>query len=84
MKSDLRNLVAAQEAFKSDTTSYATSVATLVNYRPTTGVTVSVAEGTINGWSATARHVATTRTCAIHIGSGVTPSGGSEGEPVCP
>ena len=83
MKSDLRNLVAVQETFKADSARYASSLAALVYYRPTTGVTVIIGQGTTDGWAATASHTATTRTCAIYIGAGVTPSGGSEGEPVC-
>ena len=83
MKSDLRNLVAAQEALKTDSTSYASSHSMLPSYRPTTGVVITINEGTKDGWSATSSHSATTRTCTIHIGTGVTSSGGSEGEPVC-
>ena len=83
MKSDLRNLVAMQETFKTDSTRYASSLSDIPFYRPTTGVTVTISQGTNQGWAATASHSATTRTCAIYIGSGVATSGGSEGEPVC-
>ena len=83
MKSDLRNLVAVQETFKADSARYAPSLSLLTHYRPSSGVTVTIGQSTTEGWAATASHSATTRTCAIFIGTGVTPSGANEGEPAC-
>ena len=85
MKSDLRNLATAQESFRADSARYAASKSDVSkNWRESSGVTVTINEATIQGWSATAKHTATSKTCAIFVGTGVTPSGGSEGEPVCP
>lgn len=85
MKSDLRNLATAQESFRADSARYSPSKSDVSkNWRESSGVVVTINEATTLGWSATAKHSATTKTCAIHVGSGVTPSGGSEGEPICP
>jgi type IV pilus assembly protein PilA len=81
MKSDLRNLVTAQEAYFSDNnSSYASSTTVLgTNYRASSGVTVTIASVTATGWKATSSHASTTKTCALSLGGGAT----NEGEPVC-
>ncbi|HLA91583.1 MAG TPA: prepilin-type N-terminal cleavage/methylation domain-containing protein [Gemmatimonadaceae bacterium] len=81
MKSDLRNLVTAQEAYFSDNNStYASSTGTLgTNYKASSGVTVTIGGVTATGWSASATHNSTTKTCAISLGGGAT----NEGEPIC-
>jgi prepilin-type N-terminal cleavage/methylation domain-containing protein len=83
MKSDLRNLVTAEESYFSDNVTYTTAT-TALNYSPSTGVTVTVGAATGTGWSATASHNATTKTCGIYVGSATAPvSGANEGEPKC-
>jgi prepilin-type N-terminal cleavage/methylation domain-containing protein len=81
MKSDLRNLVTAQEAYFSDNnSSYAASTTAMgTNYRASTGVTVTIGAVTATGWSATATHGSTTKTCTLTLGSGAT----NEGVPMC-
>ncbi len=80
MKSDLRNLVTAEEAYFSDNNStYGTETDLGTNYRPSSGVTVTVGTITTTGWAATAAHNSTARTCAITVGGTAT----NEGEPVC-
>ena len=81
MKSDLRNLVTAQEAYFSDNnSSYATSTTVLgTNYKSSSGVTVTIASVSATGWKATSMHASTTKTCALSLGGGAT----NEGEPVC-
>ena len=81
MKSDLRNLVTAQEAYFSDKTTYAASTGALTAYSSSTGVTVAISSATGTGWAATAKHNGTTKTCELWIGT-VTGSG-NEGEPTC-
>ena len=44
MKSDLKNLATAEEAFFYDSTSYTTSLVALNNFRSSTGVTLTVLE----------------------------------------
>ena len=83
MKSDLRNLVTAQESYFADQVSYTTSTAA-INFTPSTGVTVTVGTATGTGWNATASHNATTKTCGIYVGSAAAPiAGQNEGEPKC-
>lgn len=78
MKSDLKNLVAAGEAYFSENNSY-------VGWSiPTTGSAgVAIAAGTLSatGWSATATHAnAAGSSCEIGVGTGK-PTGLAEGEP---
>jgi prepilin-type N-terminal cleavage/methylation domain-containing protein len=83
MKSDLRNLVTAEESYFADYVTYTTSQANL-NYNGSTGVTVTVGAVNGTGWNATSKHNATTKTCGIYVGSAAAPvSGQNEGEPKC-
>jgi prepilin-type N-terminal cleavage/methylation domain-containing protein len=72
MKSDLRNLVSAQESYLADNLTYASSLGAL-NVNESSGVTLTIVTGTASGWSATAWHNATAKTCAIYYGPGATP-----------
>jgi prepilin-type N-terminal cleavage/methylation domain-containing protein len=91
MKSDLRNMATVQEGYFSDNQVYTAGTATnrgstqtpLSGFVPSAGVqVVAVATGG-TGWSATAAHSATSKTCAIFIGvSAVTPAT-VEAEPKC-
>jgi prepilin-type N-terminal cleavage/methylation domain-containing protein len=78
MKSDLKNLATAQEAYFSDNQVYTTSLPA-GSYNETSGVTVTVNSATGTGWAASAVHSGTTKTCAIAYGGGAT----NDGEPVC-
>ena len=69
MKSDLKNLATAEEGFFYDSTYYTTSLPALNNFRPSTGVTLTVIEATPGGWSARAVHAQTTRQCVLYQGS---------------
>jgi prepilin-type N-terminal cleavage/methylation domain-containing protein len=69
MKSDLKNLATAQESFFYDSTYYTSSLASLNNFSPSTGVTLSVLEATPGGWSAQAIHAQTTRQCVLYQGN---------------
>lgn len=83
MKSDLRNLVTAEESYFADNVTYTTSQSGL-NYNASTGVTVTIANQTGTGWNATASHNGTSKTCGIFVGSATAPiTGASEGEPKC-
>jgi len=97
MKSDLRNLVTAEEAFFADSVKYGTSLscanppaAGTVQWCATTGNTlgtVTVGTGTQAGWTSHITNLNTTTSCAIYIGA-VTPaapasSSSPEGAPVC-
>ena len=83
MKSDLRNLVTAEESYFADQVSYTTAT-TAINYNSSTGVTVTIGTANGTGWNATAKHNATTKTCGIYVGSASAPiTGHNEGEPKC-
>ena len=68
MKSDLRNLATAEEAFLFDSLTYTTSLV-LVNFQPTVGNTIVINAATSGGWSATASHVVTTKKCYMFYGN---------------
>jgi type IV pilus assembly protein PilA len=77
MKSDLKNLVSANEAVFSETNSYANIPAAP---QGSSGVTLSQT-GTGTGWSASASHGSTSKTCTIAVGDAA--NGAPEGEPIC-
>ena len=82
MKSDLRNLVTAQEAYFSDNNNrYASAIALLRSmYKPSDGVEVTLDSTVANGWKAHATHRDLPRVvCTMEVGSGST----TEGVPLC-
>ena len=98
MKSDLRNLVTAEEAYFSDYTTYvggnasnlagtATQADPNLQFVPSAGVTIAIAATAGQGYSATATHngLPAGRQCAIFVGAGIAPVAPAtvEGEPKC-
>ena len=69
MKSDLRNLATAEESYYYDYSAYSPSVSLLPAYNATTGVTVTINEAGIGGWSGTATSANTTRQCFLFVGN---------------
>ncbi len=97
MKSDLRNLVTAEEAYFADSIKYSTSTscttpapAGTVSFCPSTGNTlgaITTGTGTQAGWTASITNLNTPKSCALYVGA-VTPTApattaNSEGAPVC-
>jgi type IV pilus assembly protein PilA len=83
MKSDLRNLVLAEETYYGDNVTYTTS-ASAVRFSVSQGVAITILGASGAGWSASASHTATSRTCAIFYGSATPPMTGQiEGVPQC-
>jgi type IV pilus assembly protein PilA len=80
MKSDLRNMVTAQESYFADNVTYTTALGT--SYSSSTGVTVTIGSVTGTGWAATTTHNGTAKTCSIYVGA-ATIAGQNEGEPKC-
>ena len=74
MKSDLRNLATAEEAFFYDSATYTNSLVKMNNFQPSSGVAVTVNEATPQGWSATASSNNTTHRCYLYSGA-ATPIG---------
>lgn len=71
MKSDLRNLVTAQEGYLAEIQTYYGGAIpnAAFNYRPSTGGTVTMVLATTSGWQATASFAGTSKTCAIFYGT---------------
>jgi type IV pilus assembly protein PilA len=97
MKSDLRNLVTAEEAYFADSVKYSTTVscanpavAGTVQWCATVGNTlgaVTIGTGTQAGWTSSITNLNTTVSCGIYIGA-ITPAAPAttsspEGAPVC-
>jgi len=69
LKSDLRNLATAQEAYFYDFSTYAT-VSSQLTYSHSPGVVLTIVAATGSGWSAVATHPASfPLTCALFQGS---------------
>jgi len=84
LKSDLKNLSSVQEDYFYFNETYASSMG-LLNFKPSSGVVMSIVESTTRGWSATATHPsAYPITCAVFYGqaSAVAPAV-SEGQVKC-
>lgn len=83
MRSDLRNLVTAQEVWFSTHHRY-TSALDSLQVQPSTGVTLTISSADSTGWSATTRHSLSEEVCGLWVGTAPPPiSGASEGEPRC-
>lgn len=86
MKSDLRNLVASQEAYLADNGAYyAGGIPNAsIAYQPSSGTTITIVAVVAGGWSATAAYAGTSKTCAIFYGnSPVLAPATANGEPKC-
>ncbi len=81
MKSDLHNLITAQEAYFADNNNlYAQSTTNLgTNYKASSGITVTLSNVTISGWSAIATSLNTAKTCQVTLSSMST----ADGTPIC-
>ncbi len=84
MKSDLRNLVTAEEAYFSDFTTYTTSK-TAANFNESAGVaiTITVTAGPPVSYKGIATHTGTAESCAIYINETPAAPANNEGEPGC-
>ena len=71
MKSDLRNMVTAQESYIADAATYYNGPipGPAMAYGPSQNVTVTLSSVTTTGWAAVATSTATSRSCAIFIGT---------------
>ena len=85
MKSDLRNLVTAEEAFFADSSKY-TSTVTLLKFQSSTGVNSPALVAGAGFWTATVDHTQVPgMTCGVCINTSnpVVGTAAAEGEPVC-
>ncbi len=83
MKSDLRNLVTAQESYFADTNVYG-NLANLANYyQESAGVTVAITPTAGISWQATSDHAGTTQQCVIFLNEAFAAPAVAEGAPGC-
>jgi len=84
MKSDLRNLVTAEEAFFSDSSKY-TSVVTDLKFNSSTGVASPIIATGAGYWTATTYHSQLAgESCGIGVNTtNPLSTAAAEGEPVC-
>jgi type IV pilus assembly protein PilA len=87
LKSDLRDLVTAQEAYFDINATYTTSMPT-TSFQASQGVTYLITAADATGWSGTATHVGlvgyTPSGCHIAVGAAESTAGEDEGAPYCP
>src|SRR5690348_10698986 len=89
IKTDLRNLMTAQEAYFSDNATYAAAVGNLTgtpyNFSFSAGNTAAVA-GVASGWTATATNSSissgSTNSCHVQVGAGAAST--QDGVIICP
>ena len=97
MKSDLRNMVTAEEAYFADSVKYTTATS-CVNPAPAGSAswcasvgntlgTITIGTGTQAGWTTSITNVNTPKSCGIYVGA-ITPAApatasDAEGAPVC-
>ena len=97
MKSDLRNMVTAEEAYFADSVKYTTNTS-CVNPAPAGNAawcatvgntlgTITIGTGTAAGWTTNITNLNTSKSCAIYVGA-ITPAtpattADAEGAPVC-
>jgi len=82
MKSELRNLVLAQESYFTDSGTFATSLPSTL-FEVTPGVQITILAASDSGFRAVASHTITDRQCAIYVGPVGQPPARREGEPGC-
>ena len=83
MKSDLRNLAAAQEAYFADELSYTTTMGNL-EYNQSQNVTINLGSGDQDDWQATATHSGVTGvTCELYYGNTTGSTATAEGVVAC-
>ena len=85
MRSDLRNLMTAQESYFSDYGTYAKQTDALKGFSQTTGVYVTIDQGKTSGagWYASSTHSSLDAAKKCEIGVGTGAGSLNEGEPTC-
>jgi type IV pilus assembly protein PilA len=86
MKSDLKNLATAQEAYYYERSVYYGGAIPdpSIPFSPSTGVSVNMISADVAGWSGTASYAGIPNICAIYIGSAAAPAPATiEGSPAC-
>ena len=83
MKTDLRNLATAEEAYRESHQSYTSNIAELGGYTFSSGVALAKpVDAGAGGWAATLTRDPSGMQCTMSVGDRV-PAGGTAGTPVC-
>jgi hypothetical protein len=82
MRSDLRNLMAAEERYFAEHATYVAELRALPYFSPTPGVSIEILDVNRGGWRAVARHQDATSECRVAVGASV-PAGDVEREVRC-
>jgi type IV pilus assembly protein PilA len=88
MKSDLRNLVTAEEAYFADSIKYTSTVSctgggAAVTFCTSSGNFTPTVAITSDGWTASITSSNTKKTCSIYVGNTALGPANKEGEPKC-
>ena len=86
MKSDLRNLATAQEAYLYDNALYYDGALpnAVITWVPSSGVAIALSDVTPGGWAAVSSHTSTGATCSLFVGMApVTAPATLEGQVKC-
>jgi type IV pilus assembly protein PilA len=81
MKSDLRNLVTAEENYLADHSKYTTDLGADYHFSPGNRPPAITLTG--DGWTASMTNSGTTQRCAVFVGSTPLPPATREGAPAC-
>ena len=73
MRSDLRNLMSAEERYFAEHATYTTALAAFPYFSPTAGVKIAILEANRGGWRALARHQDAAAECRVAVGASVPP-----------
>lgn len=73
MRSDLRNMMSAEEAYFAEHATYTPALGALSSFSPTPGVSIEILEANRGGWRAVARHQEATAVCRVAVGASVPP-----------
>jgi prepilin-type N-terminal cleavage/methylation domain-containing protein len=86
VKTDLRNLVTAEEGYFADFQAFTTDLVAM-NFAPSQNVNIAAANISVaaDGWEATGvtHTLVSTKTCAVYVGSNATTAGQNDGVPIC-
>jgi len=84
MKSDLRNLVTAEEVYFADSVKYTADLKTIASfYKSSPGVVALHITLTADGWTGSVGHEGTSTVCVIYVGSTAIAPATQEAKPVC-
>jgi len=82
MRSDLRNLMTAEDAYFAEHATYSAALGALPSFSPSPEVSIDIVEATRGGWRALARHPGSTSECRVAVGASV-PRGDGAREVKC-